>query len=307
MGPIDLNPDFHDLTVRSAGVDLAVRDFGGTGRATVLLHGLGRTLVDWSVIGPLLSPHMRTVAFDIRGHGQSGDGPWSWDQALDDVEAVAGQMNLGVPAVVGHSLGGMLAVMWANAHPGVRAVNIDGHGHRTLAQYAGISEDDSRRRVAEAEQRVRASLGALSGPLPASLVEGLLAQQRSLAAKFGAPEEMFVQSIERTLHRQDGTVFLRPSPTGLGADILAGAERFDMFKLYAEVEGRVLVIAGTEPDPGADPGLMAAYRDGLRRDLDSVASKHANVTVEFRDGGHGLLFQDPEGVASRVVGFLKQP
>jgi pimeloyl-ACP methyl ester carboxylesterase len=186
-------------------------------------------------------------------------------------------------------------------------VNIDGHGRRTLSQYAGISEEDARRRVAEAEQRVKASLAALSGPLPAPLVDGLLGQQRLLAAKFGAPEEMFVQSIERTLHRQGGAAFMRPSPTGLGAEILADAESFDMFKLYGEVEGQVLVIAGIEPDPGADPGLMAAYRQGLRRDLESVASKHASVTVEFRDGGHGLLFQDPKGIASRVVGFLKQP
>jgi len=59
----------HDLTVKSAGVPLALRDFGGTGKAVVLLHGLGRTLVDWSVMAPLVRRHFRTVAFDLRGHG----------------------------------------------------------------------------------------------------------------------------------------------------------------------------------------------------------------------------------------------
>jgi pimeloyl-ACP methyl ester carboxylesterase len=270
----------------------------------VLLHGLGRTLVDWSVIGPLLAAHLRTVAFDLRGHGQSADGPWSWDQALADIEAVTSHLKLASPAVVGHSLGGMVAVMWSKSHPGVPAVNIDGHGRRTLSQYAGIRKDDACRRIAEAEQRVKAALSALSGPLPPALVDGIVAQQRALAARFGAPEEMFVKSFDRMLHRQDGATFLRPSPVGLGAEILEAAEAFDIFRLYEEVRGSVLVISGTAPDPGVDPELMAAYRQGLRHDLEAVASRHSNVTIEFRSGGHGLLFEDPQGLASDIVSFL---
>ena len=249
---------------------------------------------------------MRTVAFDLRGHGQSGDGVWSWDQALADIEAVSQHLNLGTAAVAGHSLGGMLAAMWANSHPGTPVVNLDGHGRRTLSQFAGIREEDARRRVAESERRVKASLGALSGPLPPALVDGLMAQQRALAATFGAPEEMFVEAIDRTLRRSDGAAFLRPSPVGLGAEILASAESFDMFSLYEQVQAPVLVIAGTAADPGADPELMAAYRQGLRRDLEHVAYRHSNVTVEFHGGGHGLLFEDPQGIASRISAFLTQ-
>jgi pimeloyl-ACP methyl ester carboxylesterase len=59
-----------DLTIASREVRLAVRDFGGAGDPIVLLHGLGRTLIDWSVIGPLMAPYRRTVAFDLRGHGE---------------------------------------------------------------------------------------------------------------------------------------------------------------------------------------------------------------------------------------------
>lgn len=296
----------HDLTVESAGVPLAVRDFGGPGKAVLLLHGLGRTLLDWSVMAPLLRPQFRTVAFDLRGHGQSGDGPWSWEEAVADIEAVAAQLSLGTPNVVGHSLGGMLAVMWAKAHPGARAVNLDGHGRRTLDQYAGIPEDDARRRVAVAEARVKAQLGALSGLLPPPLVDALLAQQRAFAAQLGAPEEMFVQSIERTLRREDGATFLRPSPVGLGAEILAAAECFDMFALYEQVQSPVLVIAGTAVDPGADQELMAAYRHGLRRDLEQVVSQHPNLKVQFVPGGHALLFEDPQDLANRIVAFVTE-
>src|SRR5215467_13480790 len=84
-----------DLTVVSQGVPLAVRDFGGVGHPVVLLHGLGRSLVDWSVIGPMLGSSHRTVAFDLRGHGESGDGSWAWAAALADISAVANRLDLG--------------------------------------------------------------------------------------------------------------------------------------------------------------------------------------------------------------------
>jgi pimeloyl-ACP methyl ester carboxylesterase len=296
--------DHRDLSVESAGVTLAVRDFGGTGDPVVLVHGLGRTLIDWSVVAPLLRPHVRPVALDLRGHGKSDDGPWTWELALADLEAVADELNLGTPAVVGHSSGGMLAAMWAAKHAGASAVNLDGHGQRPLSQYDGISEDDARRRVAAAEERVKAALAALGGPLPPALVDGLLAQQRAMASQFHAPEEMFIAAMERMLDQRDGAAFLRPSPVGLGAEILTAAESFDMFALYPAIKSRLLIIAGTDPDPGADPELMAAYRRGLKRDLQRVSSECPNVTVAFLPGGHGLLFEHPDDLAGRIAEFL---
>jgi pimeloyl-ACP methyl ester carboxylesterase len=215
-------------------------------------------------------------------------------------------MGLKTQAVVGHSLGGMLAVMWGKAHPeATGVVNIDGHGRRAAGQYAGLESDDVRRRVAAAEERVKASLGALSGPLPASMVDALLAQQRAMAAQLGAPESMFVESIRRTLRTgADGQIFLRPSPLGSGARMLADAEAMDMFSVYEQVLCPILIIAGTDPDPGADPELMAAYRRGLQMDLERVAEEQQNVRLKVIKGGHGLLFQQPQELAHTVLDFL---
>lgn len=80
----------------------------------LLLHGLGGTLDDWD---RLELDGRGSVAMDLRGHGLSGEGPWEWERVLDDVEAVVRHLDLGSPAVVGHSLGGMLAVQWALRHP----------------------------------------------------------------------------------------------------------------------------------------------------------------------------------------------
>jgi pimeloyl-ACP methyl ester carboxylesterase len=130
--------------VRSGGVRVAVREFGGRGPDLVLVHGLGRTLVDWTAAASLLTARHRVVAFDVRCHGASGDGPWTWGAVLDDLAAVAAGCGMANPAVAGHSLGGMIAVMWAERRPACPGVvNLDGHGasrpqqeHREAGQRA---------------------------------------------------------------------------------------------------------------------------------------------------------------------------
>jgi pimeloyl-ACP methyl ester carboxylesterase len=68
------------------------------------------------------------VAVDLRGHGESPDGPWEWDAVLEDLEATTVQFGLTRPVVVGHSLGGILAGMWAVRQPDCPGVvSLDGH------------------------------------------------------------------------------------------------------------------------------------------------------------------------------------
>ena len=75
-----------------------------------------------------LRPRHRVITMDLRGHGRSGDGPWSWDAALGDIAAVTVQLELDRPAVVGHSLGGMLAALWGQRHPeSPGVVSLDGN------------------------------------------------------------------------------------------------------------------------------------------------------------------------------------
>jgi len=170
-----------DSVVISSGVPIAVRDFGGEGPGIVLVHGLGRTLLDWTVIAPLLVGRHHVVALDVRSHGKSGDGPWSWQAAIDDVAVVAASSDLPNPAVVGHSLGGMIAAMWGQHHPDCPgALNLDGHGKPRPDQYAGLDPAWVAERRAESMAIRTKSLEALSGPLSAEQVEALVARQRSL-------------------------------------------------------------------------------------------------------------------------------
>ena len=196
---------------------LAVRDFGGSGAGIILLHGLGRSLLDWPLIAPLLTGDHHVIAFDLRCHGRSGDGPWSWEDALGDVGVVAERLQLANAAIAGHSLGGMLAVMWGAGHPDCpRVVNLDGHGRKRPDQYVGLDPVDAKQRQVQLDAVVQQSLNALAGPLKPAQVDALLAQQRALASRIGVAADVLIEAAQRSFLTQAGDTRIRPEVGRLG-------------------------------------------------------------------------------------------
>lgn len=121
---------------------LAATDFGGDGPPLLLLHGLGGTRSAWETLAPHLNG--RSVAVDLRGHGESPDGPWEWEAVLDEIEATTIHFGLDSPVVVGHSFGGIIAGLWALRHPSCpAAVSLDGHRSATThpANYEGLAPE----------------------------------------------------------------------------------------------------------------------------------------------------------------------
>jgi pimeloyl-ACP methyl ester carboxylesterase len=140
-----MTTSIHESVVSANGIDIAVRDHGGNGRPVVLLHGGSRSMDDWSSVTPVLTgAGLRVVAADLRGHGRSGPALWSWPGAIDDLVAVIADQGLDGPAVVGHSLGGMVAAVWATEHPECPlAVNLDGHTNPT-GPFEGVDPEAAR-------------------------------------------------------------------------------------------------------------------------------------------------------------------
>lgn len=103
-------------TVR--GVPIAVRRWGVAGPGMVLIHGGGANAHWWDHIAPLLATRGRVAALDLSGHGDSGRRaaydylPWA-----EEAVAAARACSIERPVLVGHSLGGLIALTAAREHP----------------------------------------------------------------------------------------------------------------------------------------------------------------------------------------------
>jgi pimeloyl-ACP methyl ester carboxylesterase len=100
-----------------AAVALHTLRWGGVGGPRVLLlHGITSAASGWWRVGPdLASRGWEVVAPDLRGHGSSPrTDTYRFADQVDDVVA----LGTGWDAVLGHSMGGNIAVLAATAHPG---------------------------------------------------------------------------------------------------------------------------------------------------------------------------------------------
>ena len=91
----------------------------GKGQMVLFIHGLGSSVRDWETQIPVFSKSFQTVAFDLRGHGQSQkpQGPYSMSLFASDAAGLIKSLGGAPVHVVGISLGGMVAFQLAVNHP----------------------------------------------------------------------------------------------------------------------------------------------------------------------------------------------
>ncbi|HWI21518.1 MAG TPA: alpha/beta hydrolase [Baekduia sp.] len=101
------------------GVELAGIDFGGEGPAVLLLHGLAGYAGEWTETAGWLRERAHVVALDARGHGHSERNPADVSRAAHVADAAYAVERFGLSpvVVVGHSLGGLTALLLAAEHP----------------------------------------------------------------------------------------------------------------------------------------------------------------------------------------------
>jgi 3-oxoadipate enol-lactonase len=85
----------------------------------VLIHGVTFTAeLNWRGVFATLGRHFRVVAADLRGHGDGfrAGSRFRLEDCADDIAALAGVLGIGRFAVVGHSMGGMVAQLVYRRH-----------------------------------------------------------------------------------------------------------------------------------------------------------------------------------------------
>jgi pimeloyl-ACP methyl ester carboxylesterase len=257
-------------------VDVAVHEYGGNGPDLLLLHGGADNVETWRELAPLLTPRFRVAAYDARGHGRSPTpDEASVRQMVDDVFAVADELRLERPLLVGHSMGGinaLLAAAEADRFAGVVALD-------------AVPRWWSRPNLTDDEfAEVGRSLGI---GWFGSAEE--LEQQLELVATAGQHADV-IAAVFRRNHELDGDGLLRRKPYAHFALRLA--------QIYQGPESGLTV---ERMESVACPVVLLCSETWVRRD--AVAGLEPSIRVEWLGSRHHIHWDHPHEVAARILEF----
>lgn len=115
-----------DSPVRNRDVDVAggtlrIVSFGSGQRHGLAVHGITANAICWRAVARALHASWTLHAVDLRGRGHSTGlpGPFGFDTHAADLRAAAAALDLEQPVLIGHSLGAYVALLAADAYPGV--------------------------------------------------------------------------------------------------------------------------------------------------------------------------------------------
>lgn len=101
------------------GVTLRYIDAGAGDPPILFVHGWTCNRTHWRDQMSHFAKKHRVVALDLRGHGESDkpDEDYTIDGFVDDVAWCIREIGLEKPVIVGHSMGGVIAMSLARKHP----------------------------------------------------------------------------------------------------------------------------------------------------------------------------------------------
>jgi pimeloyl-ACP methyl ester carboxylesterase len=113
----ELKPTQHELVLH--GHRVSYRTAGSGGPVVLLIHGIVGCAEQWDQVVPLLAERYTVVAPDLLGHGQSAKprGDYSLGAYAACVRDVLVALGHRRATVVGHSLGGGVAMQFAYEYP----------------------------------------------------------------------------------------------------------------------------------------------------------------------------------------------
>ena len=114
--------DAEEIRIQLPQGTLAARRWGDSSRRPLLaLHGWLDNAASFDALAPVLADTWQVIALDLRGHGRSshiGAGAWyHYVDYFDDIRGVLDHFGWASADLLGHSLGGTLASLFAAVYP----------------------------------------------------------------------------------------------------------------------------------------------------------------------------------------------
>ena len=90
----------------------------GEGKPIIILHGVFGSLDNWLTVGKKLSESFKIYLLDLRNHGDSfHDEEFTYEAMSDDLVNFIKHEKIDNPVIIGHSMGGKVAMKFGVNHP----------------------------------------------------------------------------------------------------------------------------------------------------------------------------------------------
>lgn len=279
-------------TYRGFGLNLSVYRFSAEGDATgitlLFLHGFMDSGVTWDQVAePLCAAGHEVLAIDFRGFGTSdrigAGGYYHFPDYSADVDALLRQLAIERLVLVGHSMGGTVACLYAGARPDrmEKLVLLEGIGppamapetvlHRTRTWLDQLERERGSRPIASLEQAAK-RLGVTHSNIDRSILERVAAQL--------------------TEERDDGTRRWRHDR--LHATTMPSAFNLAAFEPFLNAITCPVLFVGGGPQglhPVDEDARLAAIGGAVQR-------------IELPSAGHMMHWTQPREVAAVLLPFI---
>jgi pimeloyl-ACP methyl ester carboxylesterase len=277
------------------GLTLHALEWSREGTPLVFLHGFSNEAHVWDDAAPAVAPYYRTLAFDLRGHGDSDrdpEGRYDYDFHVADLESALAALGIERLVLVGHSLGGRVAMRFAGKHPD---------------RLAGLVIVDSAPEL-DVRGTVRISVDLQRGG--ASGGDGISFASESeyaavLARAYPAVSRPVLARMARHMlrRRDDGRLEPKLDPQWFrgraNADETAMKEREErlakeMWASLAALPCPALVVRGAASDV-----MSPEVADRMAEEV----LAHGRLAVVAR-AGHSVMLDNPEGFTAALTAFV---
>ncbi len=259
----------------SDGTRIDVRVDGTGARTVVLIAGFPLSREIWNLTAQRLAHAHRVVLPDLRGMGASAvaDGPYLMETLAGDIAAVLDALDVEHATLVGHSLGGYVALAFARMF----VERLDALA-LVCSRLAADAPEQARNREMLAQQ---------------------LEREKTVAALVCAYAERLLSNATKTEHREiveSVRAFIgRTDPRSAAAMLRGMALRSPSDDIAPELALPVLVLAG-----GCDAVVRLEESKAI-----AAAFAHAVLAIAERSG-HLPMLEEPERTVSLLEDWLSE-
>ncbi len=271
------------------GITLNLLEWSADGIPLLFLHGFGNEAHIWDDYAPEVAPSYATIALDHRGHGDSDwdpQGRYGHNDMVRDVEAATAALGIDRLVVIGHSLGGRIATIFAGRNP---------------ERLAGLVIVDIGPEVdARGTTRIRQDIESNQTPSFANVEQ--YATALSLAYPAARPHTLMRMARHGLREGKDGKQVLKIDPAlrgvisqGTQSDIEADvASPEAQWEALGKITCPTLVVRGAASDI-----LSPEIADKM---VDEVLANGKLAVVA--QAGHSVMTDNPDGFRDAVNEFV---